>query len=499
MKKFNIFSFIILFFIFLFTIFVSNVSADTNNWAQVGKAGFSTGSVMGPSLFIGKDNTPYVSYFDKESKKIYVMKFNGTSWVQIGENEAYNGYAISVSFLLDNNDIPYLVMGDLEKTTIKIIKFNGSKWEDVTLEGLMAKTSIYPSLSFDKDNNMYVSYLYVTDIEKDQNPKNSVAKFNGNKWEELKGMDSIKEGNFCLSLNFDYEDVPYLSCVTQNKDEKSSFIKYNGTSWQKIGDIDFSYQMNPFVQFTFDKKNNLYYSSINNKNFNSEVFKYESGSWKILGDMPSAGENISYESSITIDSNDMVYLAHTTSNASSFNNIKVLKFNGKSWENIGDSSLLGNKAYLSSDRNGVVYLTYQDYNLGNKISVVKYGNFPGLKLDPVLSVKGCSNGEKFNTITGSPCALSVVKTTNHFVFTKSLKFGSDHNDTTEVNQLQKFLNSKGFIISSTGIYSPGKETKFFGTVVKNALIKFQKKYGLTPDGSFGPKTIAKVNEILGEE
>ena len=82
-----------------------------------------------------------------------------------------------------------------------------------------------------------------------------------------------------------------------------------------------------------------------------------------------------------------------------------------------------------------------------------------------------------------------------YIFSKNVKFAYELNDETEVYQIQKYLNSHGYIISKTGVCSPGKENNFFGTLVKNALIRFQKANKLTPDGVFGEKT-RKVMNLL---
>ena len=79
---------------------------------------------------------------------------------------------------------------------------------------------------------------------------------------------------------------------------------------------------------------------------------------------------------------------------------------------------------------------------------------------------------------------------------------------TDVLRLQKFLNSKGFTIASSGPGSPGRETNVFGGKTSQALTKFQKKYKsllLTSGadynslGEAGPKTAALINNIPCEE
>ncbi len=67
----------------------------------------------------------------------------------------------------------------------------------------------------------------------------------------------------------------------------------------------------------------------------------------------------------------------------------------------------------------------------------------------------------------------------------------------EVLALQKFLNANGFTLSQDGAGSPGKETPFFGSLTKAALIRFQIAHEIKPAaGYFGPITRAKLNKLL---
>lgn len=64
----------------------------------------------------------------------------------------------------------------------------------------------------------------------------------------------------------------------------------------------------------------------------------------------------------------------------------------------------------------------------------------------------------------------------------------------KVKELQKLLNSLGFIISETGPGSVGKETDFFGRLTEISVKKFQKSNNLKDDGVVGPKTWSKLIE-----
>ncbi len=89
-------------------------------------------------------------------------------------------------------------------------------------------------------------------------------------------------------------------------------------------------------------------------------------------------------------------------------------------------------------------------------------------------------------------------------FLRSLELGDTGPD---VKSLQIFLNQNGFTISESGPGSKGNETERFGSLTKNALIKFQEKYKddiLTPSGLtrgtgyLGPKTIAFMKSFNPE-
>ncbi len=76
-------------------------------------------------------------------------------------------------------------------------------------------------------------------------------------------------------------------------------------------------------------------------------------------------------------------------------------------------------------------------------------------------------------------------------FARSLTVGSQGED---VKDLQKFLNTKGFLVVSEGSGSLGNETTFFGSLTKNALAKYQASVGISPaSGYFGPLTREYIN------
>lgn len=80
-------------------------------------------------------------------------------------------------------------------------------------------------------------------------------------------------------------------------------------------------------------------------------------------------------------------------------------------------------------------------------------------------------------------------------FDRDLDSGVSDGD--DILCLQKYLNQNGFLISSSGAGSKGKETNQFKTLTKEAVIKWQKDNKLSPSsGIFGPKSRAKYEELM---
>lgn len=87
-------------------------------------------------------------------------------------------------------------------------------------------------------------------------------------------------------------------------------------------------------------------------------------------------------------------------------------------------------------------------------------------------------------------------TTGGYVFNANLTMGSKGAD---VLNLQKVLNSDADTqVAASGVGSAGNESSYFGALTKAAVIKFQKKYGITPSvGYVGAITRAKLNSMGG--
>ncbi len=94
-------------------------------------------------------------------------------------------------------------------------------------------------------------------------------------------------------------------------------------------------------------------------------------------------------------------------------------------------------------------------------------------------------------------ATGLPQTTSVNLFIRGLSLGSTGED---VKVLQKILNSLGFVITSSGVGSPGNETTYFGSLTEKAVQKFQEAHSIaSPNiagyGRVGPKTSARLQEL----
>lgn len=118
----------------------------------------------------------------------------------------------------------------------------------------------------------------------------------------------------------------------------------------------------------------------------------------------------------------------------------------------------------------------------------------------ILYIKYCNRYGRCSNPISLQINAFVPTVSNSYKFYKNLSYRMTSSD---VKELQKYLNAHGIIVAQIGAGSLGKETNYFGLLTYRAVVKFQEAHAsdiLTPNGLkkgtgyFGPSTRAFVNK-----
>src|SRR3989338_5959238 len=131
---------------------------------------------------------------------------------------------------------------------------------------------------------------------------------------------------------------------------------------------------------------------------------------------------------------------------------------------------------------------------GGSVPTPVYTVIPGTTSSAASVASSASSASPGATVTQTTTGQTTTKTISTpsgitITITKSLKVGSQN---SEVRSLQQAL------AQDKTIYPEGLATGYYGPATRNAIIRFQKKYGIEPVGYVGPQTKKKLNEIYGQ-
>lgn len=114
-----------------------------------------------------------------------------------------------------------------------------------------------------------------------------------------------------------------------------------------------------------------------------------------------------------------------------------------------------------------------------------YGYYPSSVRQNTQQQANTTSSNTNNSISKTPSTNSEVR---------DLKIGDTGND---VKVLQMVLNLLGYKVADEGPGSPGNETEMFGTLTRQAVIRFQQENNIQPTvGYFGPLTRTAIIQKL---
>jgi len=123
-----------------------------------------------------------------------------------------------------------------------------------------------------------------------------------------------------------------------------------------------------------------------------------------------------------------------------------------------------------------------------------FGTLTKAGLTRFQTANGLSASGKLDAATRAKLngvATPSVTPAGKYMFTRNLSLGMSGDD---VKELQKYLNTHGYVIATSGAGSIGNETIYYGYATRAAVMKLQSANGISPVGYVGALTRAVLNK-----
>ncbi|MDW7669398.1 MAG: S-layer homology domain-containing protein [Bacillota bacterium] len=406
-------------------------------WQDVGLPAFSDGEVNYVDLEM-YNGVPYVAFQDKANEyEITVMKYNGTNWEVIGDKgfteDGYSYlYAEEVSLKIDSDGNLYVAtLHDQYFDSFIVYKYINSQWTEIGTYPVTTDYTYSISLDVDSENNLYVGFRDGEHLDKATVMKYSQPEDQVISSPYISGIEPIigetpvtsietsqYTGTITWSPNdsaFDYETAytaainltPKLGYklegITENffdvvgaetttNDANSGLITaefpITYANWQMVGssftdeytstlasedsfyigdlDIALDSQGIPYIALTYQ---------INEEDRKSAVKKYENNQWIDLDSESLPLSNYGYIQ-IEVGNDDHPIIAYYDK-LGDLGNIDVKKWDGASWQVLGNTSKVGSSSpgnFDLKDGSGGIYLAYSDWEGEpyGSASIIKY-------------------------------------------------------------------------------------------------------------------------------
>lgn len=255
----------------------------SQQWEDVGGVqNVSAGGSSFNNLVIDNTGNYYVSYYDVSVAKGSVQKFNGAGWSYVGGNAGitsgtatYNSLSISPSGtnLFYTNQIGYPGSG------LEVRQFDGSTW--LSLPNASDSSVNYQASAVSQNNVLFTFGSY--------------------------GSGTVK--------------------------------RYNNGIWEQVGNAGFSGGAE-FAEMVVGTNNMIYTANVSGglKVYQNTLDASSSNAWTLVGGaaVASASSGEQYSSDIALDGSNTIYAAYV-STGSQGRKLNVKRFNGSSWEQVGNA------------------------------------------------------------------------------------------------------------------------------------------------------------------
>jgi hypothetical protein len=297
--------------------------------------------------------------FTNLANKKYVAKFDGTRWSELGGSNSLGANLNIHSLISDSTGNIYAAGSFTNSANNKYVaKFDGTKWSELGAgaNGLNVDATIY-SICIDLTGNIYAAGNF-----RNLKDKHYVAKFNGNGWFEIGTSalnNSLNANAPIYKICSDSKGNIYAAGSFTNSANNKYVAKFDGTKWSELGGSNsLGSGLDNINSLISDSKGNIYanifkYIGVGGKAY---IAKFDGTDWKELGGINSLV--VSNINTIFIDSKDNIYAAVNNIVGSEYKSYIVM-FNGSNWSILGGGSDpfkgISSVNVLSTDSDGNLY------------------------------------------------------------------------------------------------------------------------------------------------
>jgi len=284
-------------------------------------------------------------------------------------------------------------------------------WETVGTAGFSASgsgVSNWQRLLVDQYNNLYLSYN--DEGFGTTSGQGTIMKYNGTTWVPVGTPGFTQNFSHHSDFCFGNGDTLYYSYADGSSTamSRAAVMMFDGTNWSTIG-TSLTTGECQYSSIAHAADGSVYVGMIDNGVSGGAmvVKKYTGGTtWTDVGPTPISTPSGAAYADMVLDRHDTLYIAYTDMSESP-GKVRIKKFNGSSWVNVGDPVLATSgpgagsamDIYLAFDIFNVPYVSYSHTYMGPpRISVEKFNGTSWELVGPVQFSSGTFETSLFSSL-----------------------------------------------------------------------------------------------------